>query len=164
MTDVDTEASVTIEITQKPASHPLPLQHYLEVKPPVGEVARSDVVTRRMANYSYIHTFNLGERTSRQIEMLKASDMEFRIYHKTKVIEKVGPHDVKQKGKPVLIALATAPLAPLSYSMNNSAPLNFMAIDGKRTSFLFEVRMTLGAPLVAVEDLYVNETIDVIRD
>jgi hypothetical protein len=48
--------------------------------------------------------------------------------------------------------------------MNNSAPLNFMGIDGKRTNFLFEVRMTLAAPLVAVEDLYVNETIDVVRD
>lgn len=154
VSDTDTEAYVSIEINQRENSHPLPLQYYLEVKPPVGECVRTPV-TKQRQKFTYTHMFDLGERNSRQIEMLRASDMEFRIYHRRVILG---------KAKNILVALATAPLSPLAFSLNATAPLNFMAMDGKKTSFFFEVRMSLSAPLVAAEDLYVDEHIDVIRD
>ena len=155
MSETDTEAFVSVELTQKENSHPLPLQHFIEVKPPFGTNAKSPVIKQRVQNWSYTHSFNLGDRNPRQIEMLKASDMEFRIYHKSVVLGKT---------KNVLVALATAPLAPLSYALNTTSPLHFMMIDGKRTNFSFDVRMSLSAPLVAAEDLSIDENIDVIRE
>jgi hypothetical protein len=150
------EAQVTVEITQKPISHPLPPFHYIEVKSPVGKPARTPIIKNRGDPFhTYLHTFNLGERSAEHIESVRSSDVEFRLFRKNTGFSQ---HPVRD----TLVGLATAPLAALSYELSTTAPLHFMAMDGKRSSFIFEVRMTVVAPLVSKEELTVNETIDVI--
>jgi hypothetical protein len=86
---------------------------------------------------------------------IRSSDMEFRLYRKD-------PGFSRHQMRDELIGLATAPLSPLTYALTTTAPLHFMAMDGRRSNFLFDVRISAEAPLVSKEELDVNETIDVI--
>jgi hypothetical protein len=154
--DEDPEAHVNVEITQKAKSHPLPPFHYIEVKAPVGAPVRTPMVKLRGEAFAtYLHTFNLGERSAEHIETVRSSDMEFRLYRETPGFSQ---HPVRR----ALVGLATAPLAALSYELTVTAQLHFLGMDGKCTHFLFEVRMSVVAPLVSNEELTVSETIDVL--
>lgn len=153
--DDDDTVLLTIQIVQKPNSHSLPLGYYIEVKPPSGEACRTPIVKKRGTYMNYSHLFDLGDRSPRHIEMLRSSDIEFRIYHKEIVLG---------KGKNVLIGFATAPLSSLIFSVNANAPLNFMAMDGRRTNFQFEANLSIGAPLVPQEELVIDEVINVIKE
>jgi hypothetical protein len=151
-------AELTMEITQRPQSHPLPPHHYIEIKPPVGlPVQTPPIRSRSGPAFSYWQTFDLGSRSGRQMELLRAKDIEFRIFRKSIAVARAAP-------RPVLVGLATAPLAPLSFALNSTAPLNFIGMDGKRTNFLFDVRMSVLAPLVPQSDIAIDETIDVIQE
>jgi hypothetical protein len=154
----DGAAELTMEITQRPQSHPLPPHHYIEIKPPVGSAVQTPPIRSRAGPaFAFCHTFDLGDRSGRQMELLRASDIEFRIFRKQIAIARAAP-------RPVLVGLATAPLAPLSFALSSTAPLNFIGMDGRRTNFLFDVRMSVLAPLVPQTDLAIDETIDVIRE
>ncbi|OHT08341.1 hypothetical protein TRFO_04975 [Tritrichomonas foetus] len=155
VSDLDNNVYLTVELTQKQKSHPIPLSHFIEVKPPFGDAARTPVFKKRFDNYTYTHTFDLGERNPRQIELLRSSDLKFSLFHKSIVLG---------KSRNVLKALATAPLSPLTFSLNSTAPLIFMMLDGQKTNILFDARISVSAPLVSADDLLIDETIDVIHD
>jgi hypothetical protein len=154
----DDEIDLTLEITQRSNSHPLPPNHYIEVRVALADPVVSPTTRLRHGpDFTYMHTFNLGERTVRQVEILRSSDVEFRIFKRPSSFGEC-------KTKPVLVGLATAPLAPLSFAFNTTAPLNFLGMDGHRTSFLFDVRISVPAPLVCQSDMAIDEMIDVIRE
>ncbi|KAH0790699.1 hypothetical protein GPJ56_005391 [Histomonas meleagridis] len=151
----DPEILITMEITKKPKSHPLPLGCFIEVKPPVGDVAKTPPATKLTDNYTYTHVFNLGERTSQQIDRLKRSDFEFRIYHRNVTLGRV---------RNVIHSIATTPIAPLTYSLSVTSPLLFIAMDGKKTNFQFNVQLFVDSPLVSADELIIDENIDVINE
>jgi hypothetical protein len=160
----DKEMSLTLEITQRAKSHPLPPKHYIEVTVALTDPVVTPITKARGgADYSYLHTFNLGERTVRQVERLRSSDVEFRIFKRTTTFSG-GANLCDTKIRPILVGLATAPLAPLSFALNTTAPLNFLGIDGRRTPFLFDVRFSVPSPLACKEDMVIDELIDVIRE
>jgi hypothetical protein len=155
----DDEIDLTVEITQRAQSHPLPPLHYIEVTVPLADPAVSPTTRARATeNYTYIHTFNLGERTVRQVEFLKSKDIQFRIFKRRTAI--VG----EEKARPLFIGLATAPLAQLAFALNATAPLNFLGMDGRRTPFLFDVRISVPTLLVCHSDMAIDEMIDVLME
>ncbi|KAK8842842.1 hypothetical protein M9Y10_025708 [Tritrichomonas musculus] len=154
ISDIESNVLVSIELKQRDKSPPLPLSHFIEVKSPLGDVTRTPIIKKRTnIMYQYTHTFDMGERNPRQIERLRSSDIEFRIIHRVIVLGKT---------KNVVKAMATAPLSPLAYSLNTSAPLIFMNLDGVKSNIIFDVRISVTAPLVSSEDLLVDEDIAVV--
>jgi hypothetical protein len=72
-----------IDRTQRASLHPLPPHHCLEIRVALADPAVAPTTkARRGADFAYAHTFNLGERTARQVERLRASDVEFRIFRR----------------------------------------------------------------------------------
>lgn len=154
ISDVESNVLLNIELKQRENTPPVPLSHFIEVKSPLGDIARTPIIKKRTNTiYQYSHTFDMGERNPRQIEKLRSSDFEFRLMHKVVVLGKT---------KNVVKAMATAPLSPLAYSLNTSAPLIFMNLDGQKSNIIFDVRISTGAPLVSSEDLLVDEDISVV--
>lgn len=154
ISDIESNVLISIELKQRNNTPPVPLSHFIEVKSPLGDVARTPLIKKRTNTiYQYSHTFDMGERNPRQIEKLRSSDFEFRLFHKCVVLGKT---------KNVVKAMATAPLSPLAYSLNTMAPLIFMNLDGQKSNIIFDVRISVAAPLVSSEDLLVDEDIAVV--
>lgn len=154
LSEAESNVLITVELRQKKGTHPIPLYHYLEVKPPIGEANCTPVFKVRDENFEYKYTFDMGERNPQQIEELRSSDFEFRVYHQSDYMGKI---------KKNIMCMATAPLSPLAYSLNSSAPLIFMSLDGEKSNIVFTVRFSVTAPLVSSDDLLIDEIINVVH-
>ena len=146
-------ATITLELKQKERSHPLPLNHYIEIRPPMIEKAKTKMVKERCTNLQFTHVFDFGKRTEATIRTIAQSDLEFNIMKVSNVLG---------KRKVQMVALATAPLSQLTFSTSSTVPLIFVNVDGSKTSFLFDAIMTVERPLAPIEDLRIDELIDVI--
>ena len=144
---------VKLELKQKERSHPLPLNHYIEIRPPIIEKVKTKLIKERSNNMRYETTFDFGPKTEATIQTIATSDLEFDIMKVSNVLG---------KRKVQLVALATAPMSQLTFAQSSTVPLLFMNIDGSKTSFLFDVVMTVDRPLAPVEDLHIDENIAVI--
>ena len=144
-----------MEITKKPKSRPLPLGCFIEVKHPVGDIVKTLPATKLTDNYTYTHVFNLDERTPQYIEKLKRCGFEFRIFHRNVTLGRV---------KNVIHSIATTPIPLLSYLLSVTSPLLFIAMDGKKANFQFDVQMFIESPLVSADELSIDENIDVVNE
>jgi len=146
---------ISLIIEQKKSSHPLPLNHFIEISVPLNDKAHTKPIKKVGTITRFEHVFVFSERSDEIIEQLVASDVQFTLYKKSSLLgnEKIVP-----------IAIATAPISPLVYSTSSSIPLNFMMLDGVKTRFSFDCIMNVEFPLVTTSELMVNETIDVIPD
>lgn len=155
---VDEENNPTIlnfELKQKEKSHPIPMNHYLEVQMPMGDPVKSKVISK-FGQPCYIkNTFDFGPRTISTITTLLQGNIEFRL-------KKIS--NILGKRKATIVAMATAQLSPLNYSKYLSCPLKFVSINGSKTSYAFDAIISTEAPLVAYEDLKIDEIISVIPE
>lgn len=148
-------AEVKLELRQKERSHPLPLNHKIVVKPPMGDSISTKLVKERNQKMNYVHKFNFGPAVESTVRMVTGGDMEFDLMRISNVMG---------NKKEQLVALATAPLNQLSFSSSLTIPLHFVNIDGSKTQFIFEAIFTVERPLVPLEDLRIDENIDVIPE
>ena len=150
----DPNITVSLEISQKPGSMPLPLGYFVEIHPPVGDPIHTTLVKQRNQLFQFDTVLDLGERTVHNVNMLRKSEIEFRILQRSTVVGKT---------RNTFNSLATVPLSSLAFQTSSSSPLLFLCKDGSKSRFAFDVRMTATAPLVVEKDIVIDETFEALQ-
>jgi len=119
-------------------SKSIPKNFFIEIAPPIGELYKAPRVFEDNCLQNYQMTFHFGNATSRLYQMIKASELVFSIYH-------VPPITVSKY--PVLIGNASIALIPLSFSPSFVQALEFVTPNGKKTGYMFDVRLSSEKPL-----------------
>ena len=153
--DIIPPINIEINLEQNKNSHPIPLNHFIEILFPLQEPIKTKTIKKIGTKIRFNENIIYSERTIHIVNNLISNDIEFRIFKISNILG---------KKKNVLISLATANLSQLVFSTSTSIPLHFINVDGLKSNFNFNLILTTDFPLIPKEEFIINEIIDVIPD
>jgi hypothetical protein len=140
---------LTVNLRRNSDARPLPLGHFFELVPPMGESISTRPINRRNELFDYKYSFWLGAPTRDLVKKVKKADFLVRLWHLYSGIR------IRNE----FVSLATVPLGQFRHLESFTAPLYFMTIEGVKTEFVFELTLSISHPLKRSPDLTVDEIV-----
>lgn len=146
---------ITLQLTQRKRSHPLPLNYYITIKAPMIPAISTPIQKKANTELRFTHTFDFGDRTAATINRLLEGRFKFRLMH-------VVRNGLQKENE--VVALAVVSLAPLGTHIMTSLPIYLQRLDGQASNFQFDVELSVMSPLVPLEESVIDEVIHLIPD
>jgi hypothetical protein len=137
-------------LLQQKGTYPLPLNHFFELCPPVGDSVFTAVIETRRDIFRFEKCFSLGDRTDANIKMMTRAYFAVKMWHLCPTTSEVH-NDI--------VAMAATGLAPLYDRSEIAVPLRLMTLDKKLTNYRFHLRITTSHPLFCPGGLLVDQDI-----